>query len=432
MTPNQQYPEWEDPRGRNVPAPQGWGRNSEDDEFIDRIAKSGLDDSAPTEQFPVQPRREPAPQPPQHSDWNDPNWTSPDWNDTVWAEGVGEVVDKRLLEGPRWSQLTHASFGAPVGNGWGFGPSYDAWEGDVKFAQRYVRGSIQAEDVNDFLSEEQIEQLPVRFEYIPVEEKGLFLHSKPAGSDSTGRKGNTFTHAYIDHDTTEPSQLRYPVLAYGSPDFKTPFGSADVNSIELSHDDDGPNAGAFDLQWAWIVVRQMMAAEGVIYAVQDALEAGQLPVILTKTSVEATAWIMVLSCTMSVKEARSLLRFSTFERATSFEVRSFAAEVGRTVLAAPLDDDQAFRAITGVTVIDPRSGYRDYQPHSRWAQQTKLAITHFDPGGDGDVEALLDALDEVNTPDLGTLRLGAAMRLLHIDEPGTDEPGAGGFSDSGF
>lgn len=316
---------------------------------------------------------------------------------------------------PRWSQMTYASFGPAVGDGWGFGPGRNVHELDEEFVSYFVRGSLKpVGEVTDFLTAEEVEQLPVRFEYIPWYERAVYLQTRPAGKDSSGRQGNTFTHIYIDHNAQKPNQLLYPIQAYRSPDFKVPFLSRRVDSVELNADDDGPDPGPhFDIDLAWEIVRSMFMGidrTNVVFKVLDALEAGRgIPVLLVNNSLDAQTWITVLSSLMSRKEARELFRFSTFERAATFQLNTYSRFTGRAVVAMPAEDAEAAAASEHLVVIDTRDAAEGYEVAGTWARASKQALAHF-PSHRERIAALDAAPVNPNEP-----RLGDAMRQLKLE-----------------
>lgn len=316
----------------------------------------------------------------------------------------------------RWSQLTYASFGPGMGDGWGFGPSRGVHPKDEEFVNHFVRGSLKpVTEVSDFLTSEEVEQLPIRLEYIPWYERAVFLHTRPAGKDSSGRQGNTFTHIYMDHAApVDNPQLIYPIQAYHSPDFKMPFLSKRVDAVELSDDDDGPDPGPhFDIDLSWEIIRSMFMGidrTSVVWKVLDALEAGQdLPVLVVNNSMDAQTWITVISSMMSRKEARELFRFSTFERAASLQVDRYRQFRGRAVVAIPVEDAEAASRMEGVAVINTKDAAEGYEVRGAWASASKVALEHFPTHRE-----LLTALDAQPPTNPDKPRLGDAMRQLNL------------------
>lgn len=318
----------------------------------------------------------------------------------------------------RWGQLTYASFGRAVGDGWGFGPSRGVHDSDVEFVRHFVRGSLKpVHEVSDFLTSEEVDQLPIRFEYIPWGGRGLFMNTRPAGKDSSGRKGNTFTHIYIDHGARyENPQLAYPIQAYRSPDFRMPFLSKRVDAVELSDDADGPDPGPhFDVDLSWEIVRSMFMGidrTPVVYRILDELEdARRLPVLVVNNSMDAQTWITVVSSLLSQWEARNLFRFSTFERAADIDAQKYRNHAGSTLVAVPVEDAQALSEIPGISVINTKDPHEGYEGRGTWASASKRALELYP-----DHLALSAALNAAQPVNPESTRLGDAMRRLHDTE----------------
>src|SRR5699024_298838 len=111
---------------------------------------------------------------------------------------------------------------------------------------------------DDFISSEEIDALPRRFEYRPLIDRSLIMQSVQAGKDPTVRPGTVFTHALIDDDLHSPLKSLYPISLYRSTDLLTPFRAAAVNEAELPADLDEPRTGPMsDLRLAWMMVDSM-------------------------------------------------------------------------------------------------------------------------------------------------------------------------------
>ena len=217
---------------------------------------------------------------------------------------------------PRWAHVTYASFRNRAGSGgWHTGPSVEATSEEEALVMEYAPTSVvPTAPIDDFISAGEIAELPRRFEYLPLGDRGLFMQSVPAGKDATGRPGNVFTHAAIDRDLAEPLSATYPVNLYRSPDLQTPFRIAEVEAVELDPQLQEPRPGPLtDLSVAWTMVTTMLGnRSGALFRLQDVLSEGETtPVLVLKSSNEAVYWLQVLSSTLSPAESRRLLRFST-------------------------------------------------------------------------------------------------------------------------
>jgi len=278
----------------------------------------------------------------------------------------------------RWSHVTYASFrNRAGGGGWHTGPSVGASSEDEQLVVQYAPTSVvPTTTMDDFIGAKEIAELPRRFEYLPGEDRGLFMQSVPAGKDATGRPGNVFTHAFIDHDLSQPLAATYPVNLYGSPDLKTPFRIASVDAVELDPELAEPRPGPLtDLAVAWTMVTTMLGdRSGALFRMQDVLLEGRAtPVLTVRNANEAVYWLQALSSTLSPDEARRLLRFSTFERAQSLPAP--LPGQAHPVLVVPQADLEALRRREGIVIIDPTDpATQQTAPGSTWSVLTKALL----------------------------------------------------------
>lgn len=275
----------------------------------------------------------------------------------------------------RWAHVTYASFRNIDGRGgWHAGPSTGADQADQQLVGEYAPTSLApTATFDDFIGAAEIDALPRRFEYVPLPDRGLFLQSVPAGKDATGRPGNVFTHAVVDHDPAGPLAAGYPINLYRSPDLLTPFRAASVNAVQLDTDLAEPAPGPLaDLDVAWMMVRDMLGdRRRALYRLQDVLQRGeQLAVLILDNTNEACYWLQALSATLTPGEARRLLRFSTFDRAATMPHMA-PAPGSYPVTVVPVRDRAAVARRTDCAVIDPadETTWAD-SPAGTWAQLT--------------------------------------------------------------
>ncbi|MCK2199996.1 hypothetical protein [Corynebacterium callunae] len=294
----------------------------------------------------------------------------------------------------RWAHITYASFKSKTRrSGWNVGPTLRASVQDQQDVSAAAPTSlVPVKSFDDFISSTDIDALPRRFEYRPRSNSALFLQSVPAGKDATGRPGNVFTHAFIDQELDEPMAAIYPIDLYRSPDLLTPFRAQAVNAVELNTALTEPRAGVFaDISMAWMMVDELFGERReALYQLQDVLQAGgKRAVLLLNSSNEAAYWIEALSSTLTPEEARTLLHFSTFERAATLP-QAIANATFSTVYVCPPEDAAALRDIADVQLIDP-ANIAPTQ-HGTWAQMTAGVFVE-----GSDPEQLVDELIEVNT-----------------------------------
>lgn len=323
---------------------------------------------------------------------------------------------------PRWSHVTYASFRNDSGSGgWKVGPTTRADQADEQLVTEHAPTSVlPTRAFDDFIGAAEIEDLPRRLEYIPLGDRGLLMQSVPAGKDATGRPGNVFTHAVIDHDLTRPWEAIYPINVYRSKDLLTPFRMASVNAVELAPDVGEPRMGPLaDLTVAWMMVDGMLGdRRGALYRIQDVLSEGtHQPVVVAKNSNEAAYWLQALSSTLSPVEARRLLRFSTFERAGSLPAAGPAT--AGAVIVVPVEDKEEFRRREGVRVIDPADPQTHAtSPASAWSRLTQ-AVFDAETSATAVVERLTAVTAKIDEDQLTDLTFGIGLALLVDDSPAT-------------
>ncbi|KGM18860.1 hypothetical protein MA47_04375 [Corynebacterium auriscanis] len=277
----------------------------------------------------------------------------------------------------RFAWATYASFSNNRGSGgWKIGPQQDLGPDEAQLFTSVAPTQIDPlNPVTEFLSTDEIADLPRRFAYFAPNEQhpvGLYLQSVPAGKDATGRPGNVFTVCAVDRRPESPmGEAGWPVCRYQSPDFPTPFRSPAVNSVTLDvvsepkiNQDDQINA-------AWSLVNGMLGDERTaLYALQIALEdPGKLPVIISHSPWDAVLWMTALSTTMPPGFARKHLSFSNFERAHRLDVDEWLGR-GPAVVAVPFEDQESLRD-PRLEVIHPQDIQNPPEKHTLWTALTE-------------------------------------------------------------
>ncbi|GAB3594416.1 hypothetical protein CFAEC_11825 [Corynebacterium faecale] len=287
----------------------------------------------------------------------------------------------------RWTHVTYASFKGTAGRGgWKVGSwSAHATREDLQLIAEVSPTHIETvRPFDDFISSEEIEALPRRFEYRPLtEQRSLLMQSVPAGKDATGRPGNVFTHAVIDADLDSALQSSYPISLYRSADLLTPFRAAAVNTAELADDLGEPRPGPMsDLTLSWMMVDSMFGNRRQhFHQLQDVLQAGERTAVLVLNNTnEAAYWIQALSSTLTPNEARRLLHYSTFERAVTLPARDKSVEAS-SLFVVPGSDRELLVDRPDIIIIDPEQPVEaDAGPQGTWAQMTAgLYTAGFDP-----------------------------------------------------
>ena len=197
------------------------------------------------------------------------------------------------------------------------------------------------EPLPDYPSPQQLDAAPRRLAYRRRTDGevrgGGYWHTVPAGTDSTGRPGNVFTHVLLDRTPDVVGSLR-PIQRWRSSSWLRPYGPVAVGDAVLPPDPPGDGQAvtkdsvvAFALDTSTWRLGTLL---GLLDAVAAAL-AGGPPVILGVTSVDSAAqWIGLVSFLMSSGTAATL-NFSTFDRADQLGP---ALEAGQHLSAVPVTD----------------------------------------------------------------------------------------------
>lgn len=240
----------------------------------------------------------------------------------------------RPVDRPRFGQLTYAAFdqaGSSSG-GWHVqAKSGDLTEVELEALRKHATITFgEVSELPDFPSPEQLRALPRRLSHFPLyanrrdasepERLGsAYVHSTPAGLDTTQRPGNVFSHLLIDRDPAASEQR--PVQLWRSPAFRTPYGANAVAGSVL------PDSAEFEKPGNYVTpsgVRRFirkdaaqrlpvlaMLLDGTRAAVNGA---GPNIVLGTDSPDRAAFWIGAVSMLTTDEWAR-LLGWSLFERA---------------------------------------------------------------------------------------------------------------------
>lgn len=315
----------------------------------------------------------------------------------------------------RWTHVTYASFKGTAGRGgWKVGSwSAHATREDLQLIAEVSPTHIETvRPFDDFISSEEIDALPRRFEYRPLTgQRSLLMQSVPAGKDATGRPGNVFTHAVIDADLDSTLQSFYPISFYRSADLLTPFRAAAVNTAELADDLGEPRPGPMsDLTLSWMMVDSMFGNRRQhFHQLQDVLQAGESTAVLVLNNTnEAAYWIQALSSTLTPNEARRLLHYSTFERAVTLPARDKSVEAS-SLFVVPGSDRELLVDRPDIIVIDPEQPMEaGAGPQGTWAQMTAgLYTAGFNP--DALVTGLINANANLDVDQRKLARFGDGL-----------------------
>ncbi|PRQ10572.1 hypothetical protein C1Y63_10690 [Corynebacterium sp. 13CS0277] len=303
------------------------------------------------------------------------------------------VARHAAVDAGRFAQVTFASFAAGAhgeaagsSGGWRVGPTVDAQAAHTQWVAANAPTQLHpVQPVDDFLSQEDIDSLPRRFEYVPPalgpQGAAAYLQSVPAGSDATGRPGNVFSHAFIDQLPHLPAPVPYPTDAYRGASFATPFRKTAVNQVRLQPAqpatpvEDSEDGYAV----AWLVVRQLLGdRSGALWALQAAVEnPATLAVLVVRNNLDAGYWLRALSATTTPSMAYATWRLSTFERARTMHAARLL-QAGYRIVCVPEADRQALAEVPHaelLTIIDPADPATYRHPVGDWSQLTQAALT---------------------------------------------------------
>lgn len=292
-------------------------------------------------------------------------------------------VAPAIAAAPRWAQLTYASF--DHGDGMG-GWQVKETRGDLDPVET---AAITAQVVTSFDSHDplpeyptpaDIAQQPRRFVYLPTRHArpdgapgplvGQYVHAVQAGSDSTGRPGNVFTHAVLDRRPGDPEPPVRPIDLWRSFDLLTPYGAEQVLGATLAEADRPRDAGMVGLDMvadflfdpaAW----RIGVLSVLLDALDEAMRGGRRVLLATSSADQAALWIAAASRLMSPGTARAL-SWSVYERAGRL---ASAWERGTQLAAVPandlgeLTDDDLARWIVVREDETPALGQPGHSPH---------------------------------------------------------------------
>jgi hypothetical protein len=235
------------------------------------------------------------------------------------------VADSAAPE--RWAQFSYASFDTGSGGGgWQVKESTGGLTGGER--ESLLPGVVTSFDSHmalpRFPTASDVATAPRRFSYIRTASgPGIYWHAVQAGSDSTGRPGNVFSHVTIDRCPGVPEPELRPIEMWRSPDLLAPFGSDEVVAASFGSEQfprfgvlvgsDSNQSFLFDSP-TWRVGVLCVLLDSIA----EALAGGRRVVLVTDTVDSAAGWIDAVSRLTSPEVTRRL-SFSLYERAGSLE-----------------------------------------------------------------------------------------------------------------
>lgn len=264
-----------------------------------------------------------------------------------------------VTDAPRWAQLTYASF--DPGNGAG-GWQVKEVRGDLTPSEQreispHLVTSFDAHvPMPEYPTPADVAAQPRRCSYLVAHDgpigvgtgpwhavtRGCLLHAVQAGSDSTGRPGNVFTHAVLDRRPREGAPPIRPIELWRSFDLLTPYGARDVLAATLRPGEYPEPSGLVgrDLVLSFVFdpsTWRMGVLSVLLDAVDAAMRGGPRVVLVTTGPDQAAMWFGAVSWLMSPGTARAL-SWSVYERGARLRQ---AFERGEHLVAVPRADARA-------------------------------------------------------------------------------------------
>lgn len=269
----------------------------------------------------------------------------------------------------RWAQLSYASFDD--------GQSAGGWQvkellGDVTDAERELLMKFIVPTFPShvrpaqFLDEQQQRELPQGYAYHRIDAaRAVYRRAVQAGTDSTGRPGNVFSHVLLDRSSGQATVR--PIELWRSREFPSPFGAGAVIAARLSHPfraESGPVVTAESvIEFAGSLANYALVPV-LLDAVREAMAGGRRVVLLTDHEDRAAQWIGLATRFMAPQRAREV-HFSLYERSSGL---ASAFDAGIHIAAVPTVDLESVRELPGIILVrdgesPPGVGVVGGEPH---------------------------------------------------------------------
>lgn len=243
-----------------------------------------------------------------------------------------------------------------------------AEEAEVVF-MKALRPIEPLADVPLLPNAQQREELPARLTLTDAADGVKRLaQERPAGTDASGRRGNSFTHVLIAPLGELAEQISLPIRAYKADWWLTPYGAEEVREANLDGDislspsflpddwmellplQDGDGASA-ELEFLRQLLNEVQAT--VQARLSGNVEERKLVVLQLDDLNRAPQWLELLQALMIVPDAWQM-NFSTFERRVRAERATDLLRQGFDVVCSPSEE----QGVGGrnVVVFKPGSG----------------------------------------------------------------------------
>jgi GTPase-associated protein 1, N-terminal domain type 2/GTPase-associated protein 1, middle domain len=228
----------------------------------------------------------------------------------------------------RFGQLTYTSVDPQDGTpgGWQVKQqSADLLPDELTLAMGVLSTDLQPVSTpSAFPSAQEIETMPRRMVFhVGHGKTSVLAHAVSAGPDASGRPGNVFNHAIVDREVgaalSRPDPVR-PIQAWGSKDWRTPYGPELVRLDKFDDDEDaGPRPGSIDLAAVCTFLgasdSRLDGLGALLDACRAALESGT-QVVLVADDVDSGAMWLASIAFLATPQTSPRLTFNTYVRAT--------------------------------------------------------------------------------------------------------------------
>lgn len=275
------------------------------------------------------------------------------------SESLTETINDPPVVG-RFAELTFAAFHRADGSGGGWQVKDIRGELGEDEQRRLVSRVATRLDVDvtlpEFLVKEEVAALPRRLVYGPVPEQPgavAYWHAVPAGTNSSNRPGNVFSHVLLDRAPAQVDPPLRPSDLIGAPAWLRPFGADEVLDTSLAAGPTPPwPAGRLDRAATVAFLRDAaIYRNGTLACLLDAavqaLQGGPTAVLGVDDPERAECWIAALCHVMAPGTSRALF-WSTAERANRV---ADARSAGLHLVAVPLADLDALEVDDDTAVL---------------------------------------------------------------------------------
>ncbi|MYM20129.1 hypothetical protein GSY69_09155, partial [Brevibacterium sp. 5221] len=322
---------------------------------------------------------------------------------------------------PRWAQITYASFDRGDGSPGGWQVKDETGRPSAQEQRELRRRAISRFDYHGalpkFLTAEAARGLPVRMRYEPGGEPGtgIYAHAVLAGTDSTGRPGNVYSHVALDR---EPAGAQRPIDFWRSPSFAAPFGVEGILAVPAPEEPQptAALAGRAILPAVFATAQYAAALLAAADAVAGWARGGRRLVLLTDRQDWAALLIAAVTALMSPQAARGV-GWTMYARAAELDAADLA---GCAVIVVPTADAAALERREDIWILPDGFAPQRTADGAHALERGAVPATEFSALIEAvlaqgyDLEAVLGALDALPVEPGGTAPIDPAWPLATV------------------